>query len=299
MPKPLLIVNPVAGGGRGRRTWEQVSAEVHAQVECAMTERVGHGAELASEAVREGRPRVIALGGDGTVNEVASALAGTDVALGVVPAGTGNDFATQLGVPAEPVAAVRLALEGSISSVDIGEFRTRQRHGFFANVAGFGFDAAVAQHIHTATYRGPFSGTLPYVMGVLTMLWSFRPCALEIEMDGRAMRRTALLAAVANGPCYGGGMRIAPDAVCDDGLFDVCLVGDLSRFDVLKTLPRMYSGGHRTHPKVEFFRCRELRATVVGSREIACQADGELVGGLPASFSMHARGLRCVTGRRA
>jgi YegS/Rv2252/BmrU family lipid kinase len=299
MPKPLLIVNPVAGGGRGRRTWAHLSAGVQSQFECVMTERTGHAAELACAAVREGRSRVIAVGGDGTVSEVAGALAGTDVALGVVPAGTGNDFSTQLGLPSEPLAAARLALAGSISSIDIGEFHTQQRRGYFANVAGFGFDAAVAQHVHTSAYRGPLSGTLPYVMGVVTMVWSFRPCALEIEIDGRVMQRMALLAAVANGPCYGGGMRIAPDAVCDDGLFDVCLIGDLGRFDVLKTLPRLYSGGHRTHRGVEFFRCRELRARVVGPRDIACQADGELVGDLPATFSMHARGLRCVTGRSA
>src|SRR6185295_5674074 len=110
-----------------------------------------------------------------------------------------------IGVPAEPLAAFQLALEGKISHIDIGAFQTRQRRGFFANVAGFGFDAAVAQHVHTTSYRGPFSATLPYVMGVLTMLWTFRPCPLEIEIDGRVVRRTALLAAVANGPCYGGG----------------------------------------------------------------------------------------------
>ena len=132
---------------------------------------------------------------------------------------------------------------------------------------------------------------------MLQTLWQFRSPSMRITLGDRTVERRVFLVAVANCASYGGGMRIAPDAVPDDGLFDVCVVGDLSRLAVLRLIPKLYSGGHRSHPAVELVRCREVHAQ--SSVRVRCQADGELVGDLPASFRIHPGGLRCVTGPRS
>jgi diacylglycerol kinase (ATP) len=137
-------------------------------------------------------------------------------------------------------------------------------------------------------------GTAIYVLGVVQALRHYASPPMRLTIDGRLIERQLFLVAVANGASYGGGMLIAPDAKSDDGLFDVCLVDRLSRLEVLRMLPSLYSGGHRHHPAVEFVRCRQLRAESVD--DVRCQADGELVGDLPATFHIRSGALRYVTG---
>jgi len=137
---------------------------------------------------------------------------------------------------------------------------------------------------------------VPYVLGVLQTLWQYNSPRMRLSLDGRELEQPVFLVAVGNGVSYGGGMRIVPDAIIDDGLFDVCVVGQISRLEVLRLVPKLYSGGHRGHPAVQFFRCREVRAA--SASRVRCQADGELAGDLPASFKIHAGGLQCVTGPR-
>ena len=292
----LAVVNPVAGNGSARRrfarlldhhsaarTWEHVT-----------TAHPGHARELAARAADDGYDRVLAIGGDGTVCEVANGLAGSQTALGIIPLGTGNDSATNLGIPSDPVLAVDHATTGEPRPIDLGEITTSQGTTFFVSVAGFGFDAAVAWRVN----RMPklIGGTLPYLAGVMLTLWQYRSAGMRICFDGRVVERRVFMAAVANHASYGGGMRIAPHARADDGLFDVCLVRDLSRFEVLRLVPRIYSGGHVGHPAVEMIRCVELTAET--SAKVRCHADGELVGDLPAQFKIHPGALRCVTGSR-
>jgi diacylglycerol kinase (ATP) len=298
MLRALVVVNPVAGKGRARRVWQRVEHSLGSAGtrgwRAVLTERPGHARELARSAAMAGFERVIAVGGDGTVCEVANGLASTDTALGIVPGGTGDDCARNLNVPTEPTAAMHLALNGAARPIDLGEIETDRGRSYFVNVAGFGFDAEVAWRV--SSFPRLVGGTLPYVLGVLQTLGQLRSSRMRIGLDGQSVDRRVLLAAVANGASYGGGMRVAPEAVPDDGLFDVCVIGEIGRLGILRLVPKMYSGGHRSHPAVAFFRCRELRAE--SDDGVRCQADGELVGGLPASFRIHPGGLRCVTGRR-
>ncbi len=293
--RALVIVNPVAGNGRAARTWHQIRRQVDGlrDCECVVSERVGHARHLAQSAAAAGYERVIAVGGDGTVGEVASGIAHTRTALAVIPAGTGNDCSRNLGIPTDVAAAANLAVCGPIRRVDLGEVQTSRGTTHFVGVAGFGFDAEVAWRVN----RMPkvVGGTVPYVLGLLHTLWQFDAPHMRISLDDQALEQPVFLVAVGNGANYAGGMRIAPDAVMDDGLFDVCVVGDLSRLDVVRLVPKMYSGGHRGHPAVQFFRCREVRAD--SPRRVRCQTDGELVGDLPARFRIHPVGLHCVTGR--
>jgi diacylglycerol kinase (ATP) len=288
----LAIVNPAAGRGRAAQVWNRLLV-AHASVECVMTEAPGHARHLALDAAKRGVERVVVVGGDGTVSEVADGVAGTQVAVGVVPAGTGNDFSRALGLPPEAGAAARLAFGGSTRWIDLGQVRVGERHVAFVNVAGCGFDAEVVRRTSAAPRLG---GMLPYLIGIVRTLTAFRPRLMRLEVDGQPLERRALGVAVANGPRYGGGMLIAPHAVIDDGLFEVCLIGDVTPMQLLALLPRLYAGTHTGHRAVEFFKCRELRVAPVMSADVSCQADGELLGAIPVTFTIQPRGLLCVTG---
>jgi diacylglycerol kinase (ATP) len=289
----LVIVNPAAGRGRAARAWKRLR-DVHPSVDCVMTEAPGHARRIAREAARRGVERVVVVGGDGTVSEAAGGVAGTQVALGVVPAGTGNDFSRALGLPTTPGTAARLALEGSTQWVDLGQAHIGARCVAFVNVAGCGFDAEVVRRTSAAPQLG---GMLPYLIGILRTLLAFRPRPMRFVFDGQSFDRRALGVAVANGPRYGGGMLIAPGAAVDDGLFDVCLIGHVNPVQLLALLPRLYTGTHGGHRAVEFFRCRELRVEPLLSADVTCQADGELLGEIPVTFRIQPRGLLCVTGQ--
>jgi YegS/Rv2252/BmrU family lipid kinase len=291
--RALVIVNPVAGNGRAARVWQQVRADIDGlrQSECVMSERVGHARELAQSAAQDGYDRVVVVGGDGTMCEVASGVAHSQTAVAMIPAGTGNDCCRNLGIPTDVVAAANLALAGPIRAVDLGEIQTPGGSTHFVNVAGFGFDAEVAWRVNAMPKI--VGGTLPYVWGVLQTLWRYSSPRMRITLDDHELEQAVFLVAVGIGACYGGGMRIVPDAVIDDGLFDVCVVGNLGRLEVLRLFPKIYSGAHRGHAAVQFFRCREVRAECGTSAR--CQADGELVGALPASFTILPGGLQCVT----
>lgn len=265
--------------------------------ECAETERPGHARELAATAARDGFERVVAIGGDGTVCEVANGLAHSDTLLGIVPLGTGNDVAVNLNIPRHPAAAASLAAGGPPRRLDLGQITTDGASMCFVNVAGFGFDAEVATRVNRMPKLPYIAGTLPYVAGVLQTLWQYRAPRMHITLDGQPLERAVFLVAVGNCASYGGGMRIVPDARPDDGAFDVCIVKDLSRLEVLRLLPKLYSGGHVGHPAVELYRCRSLTADA--DFRVLCQADGELFGGLPAQFSVLPGALQCVTGASA
>jgi diacylglycerol kinase (ATP) len=231
---------------------------------------------------------VVAVGGDGTVTEVANGLVGSDCALAIIPAGTGNDFLRALGIPPDPRAAAQLAFGGTPRPVDVGRIVTAAGSRHFVNVASYGFDAEVARRARPL----PFGSSLRYLVAALQTLRELRPRAVRVDVDGRHIERHVLLVAIANGHRYAGGLRIAPGAMVDDGWFDLCLVRGLRRAAVLGLLPRVYRGEHRHHPAVELVRCREVELSAADA--MAGQADGEPLGGLPARFLLLPGALQCV-----
>jgi diacylglycerol kinase (ATP) len=290
----LAIVNPAAGRRSGARIWSDLVAHLESirAWQCVATEYRGHARELAQRAATDGVERVVAIGGDGTISEVAGGLAHSHTALGIIPVGTGNDSARSLGIPRDPLAAARLAQTGNPRAIDLGEIATLQAAAYFVSVAGFGFDAAVASRVN----RMPrlTGGTLPYVAGVLLTLWLYRAAHVRLKLDGRRVERALFLGAVANHARYGGGMQIVPHARADDGLLDLCLVRDLSRLEVLRLMPKLYSGGHVGNRAVELFSFREL--TAEADTPVQAHADGELIGELPIRVSVRPGALWCVTG---
>lgn len=233
------------------------------------------------DAVRAGAGRVVAVGGDGIVHLAVQALATTDTVLGVVPVGTGNDFARTWALPGDPAVATRRAL-GDAVSIDL----VRAGDRWIASVATAGFSAdvnAIANGL-----RWP-RGSLRYTAATLRTLPGFAARDVVLAVDGRELAVRAALVAVANTPWFGGGMRICPDADARDGQLDVAIIGDVGRVELLRVFPRVYRGTHATHPAVRFERGRvvELR-----SGFDALWGDGEPVAALPCTLEAVPDALR-------
>ncbi|HEY0868354.1 MAG TPA: diacylglycerol kinase family protein [Fimbriimonas sp.] len=293
-----VIRNPTSGRGSGQRSWPRIEAllEPHRrewEIEEATT-TPGATTALAENAVKHGSDVVVACGGDGTLMQVASALVGTGVTFGMVPLGTGNDFCRTLGLGTDVDLAVSTLFEGEEQSVDVGRWDCEGRTGIFLNIAGSGFDAAVAERIN-AGYRF-LRGTPAYLAAVFETLITFRGTRFRVCIDEETCDTDAMLCAVANAQSYGGGMRVAPDAEIDDGLFDVVVVERVGRVEFMRTLPKVFHGAHKTHPKVRIFR--GCKVSIESDRPLLVLADGEKIGSTPVSFAMEPRALKILRPKR-
>lgn len=296
---PLFIVNPRAAGGRaGRlvpriRAWLDENGVVGALVE---TRARGHAERLAAAAAAQGHDRVVCVGGDGTFQEVVNGLLGTAGAppAGLVPAGRGNDVARGLGLPADPLDCLPVALGDTTRTFDLAWARGDDgRERCLAAAGGAGFDAQVA---YTMEMRRRFwmRGEAGYMLATLNELRRFRNHALTVTLrdnEGeKILHGRFLFVAFANGPYYGGGMQICPGARTDDGLLDVCLVGNLSRLAALRELPGIYSARHVGHPKVQIVRARSLRIEGGGGTRV--HLDGEPFGSVPVEIGVRPGAVR-------
>jgi len=284
--KSLIIVNPAAGRGRALRVWRRLEGQCPFTYELHFTSRPGEATEVARQAAETGFQRIISIGGDGTIHEIANGLAGTGVALGIIPGGNGNDFARTMNLPRDPQRALRCVAEARVKAVDLGVVNGR----YFVNVAGLGFDCEVVREV--SRRKGSFAGSLVYLYAVFKTLASYTNADVLIDIDGTKRSRRVLMLAVANGRYYGGGMNVAPHARADDGAFDICVAGDLTRPEVVVNVPKMYLGTHLSHPKVEYFR--GVRVRVESERQLPIQCDGELVGNTPAEFTVSAGSLTVI-----
>jgi diacylglycerol kinase (ATP) len=206
--------------------------------------------------------------------------------LGLIPLGTGNDFARHIGLGTDLALAVRTLVSGTPKPVDLGRAGER----WFINVAGCGFDAVVAERVNRG-FRS-LHGTAAYVAAVCQSLLTFRPAAMRLILDGEIRQTRAMLCTVANSSSYGGGMRVAPDAQIDDGLFDLCLVGDTGRWEFLRTFPRVFKGTHITHPKVTMLRARHI--CIESDPPLPILIDGEVIGSTPVEFTLVPRAIEIL-----
>jgi len=260
------------------------------------TRERGHAERLAAAATDLGHDRVIAVGGDGTIQEVLNGLMATGLApdggvpvLGIVPAGRGNDVARGVGLPAsEPMATLPVAVGEATQPLDVG--KATDQHGatrYFGAAGGVGFDAQVAWTM-AFNRKVWMRGEAGYFLATLNELRRFRNRDLRITLRGddgaRVVDQRSLFIAFANGPYYGGGMQICPGASTNDGWLDICLVGDLSRFEALRELPGIYQARHVNNPKVEIVQVRGL--SIEGDTETRVHLDGEPFGGLPLEVSV-------------
>lgn len=283
----VAIVNPLSGAGATPGVAAQRAALLTARFAGAgvsgavhLTERPGHAGELAQSAVASGARIVVAWGGDGTINEVGSALAGTSAVLAIVPAGSGNGFASEIGVSAVPDKAIDVALHGRDRPIDAGEMEGR----LFFNIAGIGFDAVVAQQFNLQALGRRGMG--PYVRIGLRETFRYRAVRYRIVLDHEEMVTDALLIAFANGREYGNRIRLAPHARMDDGRLEAMVVEDR------RPLARLWSGRHLalgTADKAPRVIARSIQsARVEADGELLYHRDGE-VGRAQGSITVRIR----------
>lgn len=289
-PEVVIVANPVSGQGRGRGVGRRlaerlarrgVAAELH------WTSGPGHAEELARRAVALGAATVAVCGGDGTVQEAVRALAGNGTRLALVPSGRCNDFAQALGLGRGLEAAARRIIEPGWRRVDLA----RVGRSYFCTVAAVGFDAVVSRFVEEMSL--PLRGLPAYLYGVLRALIDYRPFEASLTWDQGQYQGPIFLAASANSPTYGGGIPVAPQARCDDGLLEVCLVRPLSRLKVLRFLPTVIRGRHGRVPEVSFLRTRRL--TVETERPMEIWADGEPVTTTPQTIEAASGALKIAT----
>ena len=296
----FIVANPISGQGRAMHHRHEIEAVLRRhgiEFDFTISERPGHAIELVAQAVAGGCRRVLAVGGDGTLNECANglfrqtAVPADEVVLGVMPIGTGNDWARSHGIPKDyaEVAALMAAGTARLHDAGVATFGDGSvRH--FVNVAGLGFDAHVVESLPDRTL-----GPLAYLVGLAKGLMSYDAVSLGLTFAGRRIDTRAFVLFFAIGRYCGSGMNVAPLAEVDDGLFDITLVQALSRWEVLKSLRRLFDGTLLTHPKV--IALRETAAAVEAG-PVPVEADGELIGHAPVRFSTLPRALRVLAPRK-
>ena len=302
MDKPIVIVNPRSGGGISEKGWASILGPLTdglGSFDARFTEAPGHARSIAHEEAMAGRGLVVAMGGDGTISEVADGLvaAGGAAELGIIPRGTGGDFRRTLGIGKELFAAAEHVRKSAPRQVDVGRISYLTHDGaeasrHFVNVASFGFSSVVARRANDSSKR--LGGRVSFLSAVVRSLLTYDNTEVTVSIDGgEASRMTVLLAAVGNGRFFGGGMKICPEAKLDDGSFDLVAVGDLGRLSVLAKIHRIYSGDHLSMKEVRSVRCRRLRvAPADPSADIPVEIDGETPGRLPATFEIRGGALR-------
>jgi YegS/Rv2252/BmrU family lipid kinase len=286
-----VIINPIAGGARPGSAPQRAALASAVLTSCGETaevcvaERKGHARELASRAVGRGARLVIAWGGDGTLNEVGSALAFGQTPLALVPSGSGNGLARELGVARQPDRAIGEAVRAVPRAIDVGELGGR----LFFNIAGVGFDAHVAACLDRDHHRRGFAG---YARIVARELWAYQSARYRIDHDGVARR--AILVTLANSPQFGNGARIAPAARLDDGRLDLVVVGEASRFATVCSAPRLFVGGLTRLRHVSTRQVEQV--TIASDAPMAFHVDGEPAqGGTELDARVHPGALRvCV-----
>jgi diacylglycerol kinase (ATP) len=284
--KIRFIYNPAAGRGRASRYHAEAERhlrELGAEVDAHASSSPADLTRAAAEASRGGYDRVVVCGGDGTLHLAVREFDLTSGTLALIPQGSGNDFAKVLGLPRDVRAACALALNGTSREVDVAVANGTR----YLGVAGLGFDSEVARYANDNVKF--LRGSLVYLYAILRVLPRFTPHRVTID-DSREAE--IMFATVGNSRQYGGGIRIVPEALIDDGHLDLCIVHRTSRFQLLKTLPRAYTGAHVKSPFVETGRGASF--SFASERPLEVYADGERITDTPVRFSLAEERLRIV-----
>jgi diacylglycerol kinase (ATP) len=295
----VFLVNPASANGSTGRRWPEIAhraAAVGLEGETLFSTRPGEIADLAARAAREGARLVVAVGGDGTVNETVNGLrraGATDVELAVVSRGTGTDFVQSLGIPKDVERAVAVARDGRVRVVDVGRARYRAWDGspaesYFANFAGAGISGAIARRANASSKA--LGGRISFMWATVAVFvgWKSTPATVTVDGERRFGRMFEILAM--NGEYTAGGMRMAPGASPQDGLLDVVLIGDVTKADFVRTFPKVYRGRHLGHPKIEVLQGATV--TVEAEETLPVALDGEQPGTTPATFEVVRGALR-------
>jgi YegS/Rv2252/BmrU family lipid kinase len=287
-----LLVNPSSAGGKTLKQLPQVEAALdarRAEFRVQRTKGIEHGAEQALAAIEAGELPVV-MSGDGLVGAVGGAMAGSEVPLGIIPGGRGNDLARVLGIPSEPEAAVEVLLAGESRRIDVGEANGKR----FLGIVSVGFDSEASRVANETRF---LRGNLVYVYALVRTLIGWKPARFTIAIGEERLRASGYFVCVANNKAYGGGMYIAPEADLEDGEFDVVTIGEVGKLRFVANLPKVLKGTHLDDDEVTVVRARRLQ--VSASRPFPVYADGEHLTELPVSLRVLPRALSVLAPAQA
>ena len=268
----IVLVNPRAGRGRASaclKDFRNLASAEGLQMDTWMTEYPGHARNLAAKALEEGIERLIVIGGDGTLSEVADVIAGSEISLGIVPSGTGNDIARSIGITAGRVdQAFRKIINGDTIRSDVAEELISGRR--FISFAGCGFPASVAEKANSMKL---LKGRMVFFVSLYAVVKEMKAFPVSLEIDGVREETVCTSVMVHNTPFTGGGLKIAPGAEIDDGYLEVVLVGEIGTLELMANFPRLYSGNHLRHPAFRMVRGRKISIVMPGRQLVSY--DGE------------------------
>jgi len=297
-PRTVVVVNPNSQGGKLGRRWRELADTIGRAFpyDEALTTGPGDATRLTREALRAGAERIVAIGGDGTVNEVVNGFFENGVAIApdatfaLLPFGTGGDFRRTMGIPVDPVEAAALIAANHRKRIDVGKLTFVATNGepatrMFANIASFGVSGVVDRLVNES---GKKLGRLSFMLATARATWSYKNQRVQLVFDGTDRVETTInTVAVANGRYFGGAMMVAPDAEVDDGQFDVIAMGDFTFGDLVTSGRRLYKGTHLAMDKVTVRRAKVVEAEGVDpGAVIELDVDGEAPGRLPARFEI-------------
>jgi len=304
----LIIVNPNAGNGKGKKDWNAISGFLRNEgiaFSVKFTERKGHAIQLCLDAISYGFRKIITVGGDGTLNEVVNgAFANTvcpttDIVLSLIPVGTGNDWGRMFGIPLDYEKAVKIISNDKRLIHDIGHISfyigSEKKNRYFINIAGLGFESVVVKKTNFQKDNG-HGGKLIYFYNLLTSLLSYKNTKAEIIIDGKVRQANVFSINVGNGRYCGGGMRQTPNALPYDGLLDATVINGMGKFEIIRNLKILYDGTILKHPKIEGYKCRDIKVSCESAMYV--EADGESLGHTPAEFTIIPSAINIVYGTK-
>jgi diacylglycerol kinase (ATP) len=288
----VFLVNPASANGKTGKRWPEIARAAHAaglRGEAVFSEGAGQLGELAREAVDEGAKLLVVVGGDGTVHEVVNGIAGREgIELALIPRGTGWDFARTHAIPKRLADAIRIARDGTAKSYDLGRATYESGSAWFANIASVGMSGAVAAKANSTTKALGAKTSYLLALGVVFARWKNVHLRVRVDEDERDALMEDVIVAV--GRYLAGGMMITPEAEPDDGLFDVLLIGDVTKAELVRVMPKIYRGTHLPHPKGEVLRGRSV--TIEADEPLPLQLDGEQPGTTPVRFELVPAAIR-------
>ena len=289
----LFIVNPAAGYGENSAInsidlIKEFCTSRNIDYKIDKTSYKGHATLLARQAVKSEikYDAVVSVGGDGTLLEVANGLMGSDILLGILPAGTGNDFARALGIPSTIKESLGFLAKKKSRLVDVGKLENI----FFVNVASVGFDAEIIRDI--LKFKKFIPGRASYYIAALLKFFTFKFKEITINIDDEKINTKILLVAIANGTHYGGGMNVNPNGKLEDGYLDVIVVNSLPRYKIPFLMIKFIKGTYQDLPYVKTYKCREI--SIDSMEKLVINADGDILGNTPVKFSIKPLSLNVI-----
>lgn len=303
-PDWFVIVNPNSGKGKGKKDWKKIEKyliESEVPFKHVFTESRHHAIELTVNAIEQGYRKVMAVGGDGTMNEIVNGCflqkvcSTRDLSLSIIAVGTGNDWGRLFGIPADYRKAIEIIKKGFLHLQDTGIVSyyhgARKEQRYFINIAGLGFDAVVVNKTNRQKDMGK-GGKLLYFWNLLSSLLSYRHTQVEVIIDGKLIKNEVFTISLGIGKYSGGGMMQTPGAVTDDGLFDITIVNRIKKSDIILSLKKLYDGSILEHPKIEGYQGKHI--IIDSDPLIHLEADGESLGHSPIEFRILPKSINVI-----